>query len=129
MSYESRAYDNEHGDPVVVLVVTGAHDVSRFANWMNGRVRPAEIMEVGEKILRQLRRNNSGRAALALLKAHGGPDFTTTPDDLVKKMRLAISDPGAFLPRRRFGEGDYESIPAWSTRAVLAALYGEEVDD
>lgn len=125
--YESRAYNNEHGEPVVVLVVTGTHDVSRFTNWMNGRVPVIEIYEAGEKLLRQLRRNNSGRAALKLLKDHGGPDFTTTPDDLVKKMRLAISDPGAFLPRRRFDNDDYESIPAWSTRAVLAAVFGEEV--
>jgi hypothetical protein len=29
MSYETRAYDNTHGDPVIVLVATGTHDVSR----------------------------------------------------------------------------------------------------
>lgn len=39
--YESRAYDvvNDDGfppDPVVVLVVTGTHDVSRLLNLLNG---------------------------------------------------------------------------------------------
>ncbi|WP_433225474.1 hypothetical protein [Actinomadura formosensis] len=127
MSYESRTYDNGHGDPVVVLVVTGQHDVSRFANWMNGRVPTVEIMQAGEKILRQVKRHNGGRAALALLKEHGGPDFTATPEETVKLIRLAISDPGAFVKRRRFNDDDYETLPAWCTRAVLAALYGEEV--
>lgn len=32
MSCETRAYDNEHGDPVVVLVFTGTHDVSRLVD-------------------------------------------------------------------------------------------------
>lgn len=80
MSYESRAYDNEHGDPVVVLVVTGHHDVSRFVNWTNGRVPTVEIMQAGEKILRQVKRHNGGRAALRLLREHGGPDFFDTPE-------------------------------------------------
>src|SRR5690348_5314843 len=39
MAYESRAYDNEHGDPVVVLVVTGTHDVSRLVNLFNGQTK------------------------------------------------------------------------------------------
>lgn len=76
MSYESRAYDNEHGDPVVVLVVTGEHDVSRFASLMNGGLPTVEQFAVGDKILRQVQRHNGGQAALRLLKAHGGADFT-----------------------------------------------------
>lgn len=68
MSYESRAYDNAHGDPVVVLVVTGHHDVSRFVNWMNGRVPTVEIMRAGDRIVRQVKRHNGGQAALRLLR-------------------------------------------------------------
>jgi hypothetical protein len=80
MTYESRAYDNEHGDPVVVLVVTGTHDVSRIVNLLAGnRMALCEHMTVSEQILRQVKRHNGGRAALKLLAAHGGPDLTKVP--------------------------------------------------
>lgn len=73
MSYESRAYDNEHGDPVVVLVATGTHDVSRLVNLLQSG--NSEQVSLGGTVLRQVRRHNGGRAALQLLAAHGGPDF------------------------------------------------------
>lgn len=80
MSYESRAYDKP-GDafgpePVVVLVVTGTHDVSRLVNLFAGGQPVIEQLQVGEQIRRQVKRHNGGRAALELLRAHGGPDFT-----------------------------------------------------
>jgi hypothetical protein len=76
VSYESRSYDDEHGDPVVVLVATGTHDVSRLvANLSRGTCSEYRL---GEQIVRQVRRHNVGRAALRLLKQHGGPDFTGT---------------------------------------------------
>lgn len=74
--YESRAYDNEYSEPVVVLVVTGQHDVSRLVNLLTGGQPPVEQIGVGLKILRQVKRHNGGRAALELLRLHGGPDFT-----------------------------------------------------
>lgn len=73
MSYETRAYDNEHGDPVVVIVVTGTHDVSRIVHLLSRG--PCEHISLSQKLLRQVRRHNGGRAALKLLAAHGGPDF------------------------------------------------------
>jgi hypothetical protein len=73
MSYESRAYDNDHGDPVVVLVATGTHDVSRLVNLLTSG--NCEQVSLGHTVLRQVRRHNGGRAALQLLAAHGGPDF------------------------------------------------------
>jgi hypothetical protein len=73
MSYETRAYDNEHGDPVVVLVATGTHDVSRLVNLLNSG--NCEQVSLAQTVLRQVRRHNGGRAALQLLAAHGGPDF------------------------------------------------------
>jgi len=81
MSYETRAYDNEHGDPVVVLVATGTHDVSRLVNLLNGAGPNSEQCGLGRTVLRQVRRHNAGRAALRLLRDHGGPDFTTPVDD------------------------------------------------
>jgi len=82
MSYETRAYDNEHGDPVVVLVATGTHDVSRLVNLLAGsRMALCEHMGLSEQILRQVKRHNGGRAALKLLAAHGGPDFTEPSDE------------------------------------------------
>lgn len=73
MSYETRAYDNDHGDPVVVLVAEGTHDVSRLVNLLNSG--NCEQVSLGHAVLRQVRRHNGGRAALQLLAAHGGPDF------------------------------------------------------
>jgi hypothetical protein len=76
MSYETRAYDNEHGNPVVVLVATGTHDVSRLVNLLAGsRMALCEHISLSRLLLRQVQRHNGGRAALALLKAHGGPDL------------------------------------------------------
>lgn len=78
MSYESRAYDNEHGDPVVVLVTTGTHDVSRLVNLLaSGKPSPTcEQVALGRQVLGQVKRHNAGRVALRLLRDHGGPDFT-----------------------------------------------------
>jgi hypothetical protein len=78
--YQSRAYDDENGEPVVVLVTTGQHDVSRLINLFNGRLALCEHLGVASQMLRQVRRHNGGRNALALLKKHGGPDFTRDVD-------------------------------------------------
>lgn len=78
MSYDVRTYDAENGDPVVVMVVKGTHDVSRIVQAMtHGN---CEQVDVGNRIVRMLRRHSKGRMALALLKAHGGPDFTEPED-------------------------------------------------
>jgi predicted transcriptional regulator len=37
-------------------------------------------------------------------------------------IRRAISDPGQFTERKRFNDDGYESLPAWSARAVIRAL-------
>lgn len=80
MSYETRAYDNEYGQPVVVLVTTGTHDVSRLINLLAGsRMALCEHMTVSQTLLRQVKRHNGGQAALKLLAAHGGPDLTKAP--------------------------------------------------
>lgn len=76
MSYETRAYDNEHGNPVVVLVATGTHDVSRLVNLLSSG--NCEQVGLGQRVLRQVRRHSGGRAALQLLAAHG-PDFLHEP--------------------------------------------------
>lgn len=78
--YESRAYDKPGTDgfgpdPVVVLVVTGTHDVSRLVNLLAGASPVIEQLQLGARIRRQVRRHNGGRAALHLLRQHGGPDF------------------------------------------------------
>jgi DNA-binding NarL/FixJ family response regulator len=84
VSYESRAYDkpNTNGfapDPVVVLVVTGTHDVSRLVNLLAGTQPVIEQIGLAEQVRHQVRRHHGGRAALELLHQHGGPDFTTEP--------------------------------------------------
>lgn len=82
MSYESRTYDNVHGDPVIVLVVTGTHDVSRFVSLLADARKPnCEQLDLGQRLLRQVRRHSRGRAALKLLRDHGGADFLSDPSD------------------------------------------------
>ena len=74
--YESRTYDDEHGEPVVVLVTTGTHDVSRLVNYLNGASITVEQLDFAQRIVRQLKGHNKSRGALELLAAHGGRDFT-----------------------------------------------------
>lgn len=82
--YETRAYDktNDDGfppDPVAIVVATGTWDVSRL---MNALVRGnTETGKVAELLRRKVNRHYGGRAALALLKRHGGPDLTALKPD------------------------------------------------
>jgi hypothetical protein len=93
MSYESRAYDNEHGDPVVVLVVTGTHDVSRLMNLLAGnRMALCEHLGLAQRMLRQVRRHNGGRAALKLLREHGGPDLLDTAQARAEERVLKVHE-------------------------------------
>lgn len=74
MSVDMRAYDNEHGDPVVVLVTTGTYDVSRLVGLLSsGR---CEDHDLAKRVRAAVKRHNGGRAALRLLRDHGGADFT-----------------------------------------------------
>lgn len=77
---ESRAYDTPAGDPVVVLVISGTHDVSRIVNLL-ARVN-CEQVGLASKVLRQVKRHAGGRAALALLARHGGADFTNDDNEM-----------------------------------------------
>lgn|GEM_PF-4672762 len=79
--YESRAYDNHHGDPVVVLVVTGTHDVSRLVGLLQRGTPVVEQLALAERITRQVRRHTGGHAALKLLADHGGPNLLALTDD------------------------------------------------
>ncbi|MEU4231052.1 hypothetical protein AB0F17_42745 [Nonomuraea sp. NPDC026600] len=79
--YETRAYDNEAGDPVVVIVATGTHDVARLVNLLQGGSPPSEQRDLADQITRQVRRRGGGRDALRLLAEHGGPDLLTAVGD------------------------------------------------
>lgn len=86
MSYDIRTYDTEHGDPVVVLVVKGVHDVSRIVQALTSG--NCEQAKEGVRLIARLKRHNKGRMALALLKAHGGDDFTDPDDDeMVRRIK------------------------------------------
>lgn len=126
MATDLRVYDNEHGDPVVVMVTTGTFDVSRLVGLMEkGR---SEDHEQADAILRGLRRHNGGMSALRVLKAHGGPDLLepAQPDsELTRRIHRATSDPGAVTPRQSLATvngREYESLSHWQMRAVLAAI-------
>ncbi|WP_194917497.1 hypothetical protein [Catenulispora rubra] len=73
MSFESRAYDDASGAPVVVLVATGSHSVSRLVAAL--RAGSTEQRTLGGRVVDQVKRHSGGREALRLLAAHGGPDL------------------------------------------------------
>lgn len=80
MSYQSAAYDKQNDDgfppdPVVVIVATGTHDVSRLIHLLNGGAPVIEQYQLGKQVNRQVNRHNAGRAALRLLHQHGGPNL------------------------------------------------------
>lgn len=81
MATEVRVYDMEDGHPCVVMVTSGTHDVSRLANLLHsGR---CEDQTTATYIRKTLSRHRGGRAALKLLRDHGGPDLVvgTAPSD------------------------------------------------
>lgn len=77
--YQSRAYDGDDGQPVVVIVASGTHDVSRLAATLARGV--CEQAALSAAVTRQVNRHNGGRAALALLARHGGPDLLAPVPD------------------------------------------------
>jgi hypothetical protein len=115
VSYEHRAYDDRHPDgsntPVVVLVVKGTHDVSRLVALFAGGPALIEQLNVGKRIRTQLKSHNFGRAALELLAAHGGPDFTLRPPALELRDRfIAVlgEDVSEFVHPNGFGGYDVD---------------------
>lgn len=75
MAIVTRVHENEYDEPTVVIVVTGTHEVSRLVNLFRGMAL-VEHVSAGDKLVKQLRRTTGGKAALDLLKRHGGPDLT-----------------------------------------------------
>lgn len=61
-------------DPVVVVVASGAHDVSRLVRAL--RQGTVEQSRLGIQIAESLGRDTVGRKALTLLQRHGGEDLT-----------------------------------------------------
>ena len=103
MAIETRAYDNEHGDPVVVMVITGTFDVSRIVNLHSGGGARCEDVRIAQDLRKQVRRHNAGRAALRLLAEHGGPDFTEEPDPAqaeIEALREAVAEERRIANRR-----------------------------
>ncbi|WP_194908089.1 hypothetical protein [Catenulispora rubra] len=80
MSFRTRAYDDETGRPVVVLVATGSHAVSRLVAAL--RTGSTEQMMLAGRLIDQVKRHNGGREALRLLAAHGGPDLLAEEAEL-----------------------------------------------
>lgn len=132
MSVQIRVYDDkdDDGQPVVVMVTRGTFDVSRLVDLM-ARGRSEDSQRAGT-LARALRRRNGGKAALKLLRDHGGNDLLeevpAEPDGLLGLVHRALADPGQFAPRNRTvatngpGDWDYEPVPHWSARAAVAAL-------
>lgn len=122
MTYETRAYDNEWGDPVVVIVVEGTHDVSRIVHLLSRGL--CEHVSLSQKLLKQVRRHNGGRAALALLTAHGGPDFLNDGQD-VERPAVEITAEMVQLAFREYAGRDVLRV-AFETAGFTVAADGGE---
>ncbi len=80
MSYEIRVAETDHGDgfgpePGITITAKGTDDVARLVHLLARGL--TEQIIVAADIVKKLRRNKGGRAALKLLAKIGGPDFTT----------------------------------------------------
>jgi hypothetical protein len=121
MSYQTRAYDSPGGDPVAVIVVTGTQDVSRMINLLAGSPANVEQLQTGQKLLKQVRSHNAGRAALKLLADHGGPDFT--PDNTT----IAIPRPEHDALTARIAELEAERQNVRRAMQAIAGAIGDDV--
>lgn len=100
MSYQTGAYDlpNDDGftDPVLVLVATGTHDVSRLVGLLNGAAQGAkpngEQRRLADQVTEQLRVRDGGRVALQLLAEHGGPSLLSEVDMATTGVRVTATD-------------------------------------
>lgn len=81
MTIKTGAYDGADGQPVIVIVVTGEHDVSRMMHLMHRGVPSACLSLAAAKLRLQIKRHNGGQRALHLLARHGGPDLLTEDRD------------------------------------------------
>ncbi|MEU6712908.1 hypothetical protein ABZ897_15620 [Nonomuraea sp. NPDC046802] len=122
--YETRAYDNEAGDPVVVIVATGTHDVSRLVNLLDGSTPNSEQRRLAEQVTRQVRRRHGGRAALALLAEHGGPDLLTTVGDTPPMFDVAADVPDI---AETGPVSATEMVKAYAARTGYAMRYAHDV--
>ncbi|MEU4513245.1 hypothetical protein AB0G05_27425 [Nonomuraea wenchangensis] len=121
--YETRAYDNEHGDPVVVIVATGTHDVSRLVGLLDGSSPNSEQRRLAEQVTRQVRRRQGGRAALRLLAEHGGPELLTTVGDTTPLFDVAADVPD--IPEHGPATAA-ELAKAYAARTGYAMRYAHE---
>ena len=125
MSLKSAAYDRAPDDPVLVTVAEGLSDVGRLLDVLSFGYARCEHARLAAQAAAQVRRHSAGRKALALLRAHGGPDLlASAPDDgeLQQAIRRAILNPGALVRRDTNGGGRLEQLSSWQMRAVLAAI-------
>lgn len=96
MTYESRAYQKRYDDegfppePFVVIVAEGTHDVSRLVSLLNGAPINIEQLQLGKRVVQQVRQHDGGQAALRLLAEHGGPDFLNPSLPGLDESRLQV---------------------------------------
>jgi hypothetical protein len=75
---DSRVGTNEQGDPFVVVVATGTHDISRLLGQFTQST--CEWGEAARRLRKQARGTANTRRAMRLLQEHGGPSFVYTED-------------------------------------------------
>lgn len=69
---EIHAYDEPTRGGRAIIAVAGQHDISRLVRLLDGGPPSVEWLAVGKTLRARLRRHTTGRAALTLLRQHGG---------------------------------------------------------
>ncbi|MEY9930418.1 hypothetical protein ABH926_005063 [Catenulispora sp. GP43] len=75
MTFETCAYDDATGRPVVVLVATGSYSVASLVAAL--RTGGTEQVTLAGRLADQVKRHNTDRQAVRLLAAHAGFDLPT----------------------------------------------------
>ena len=119
MSVDIRATKNTAGDPVLVHVVTGTHDISRHVSVHSGGFARCEDLQYVEVMRKALRRRSDGRAAMRLLAQHGGPDFTLADGELPDARKVL----GEYI-----GEVEHRYVQALNAVLGSGGASGPDVD-
>ncbi|WP_433513703.1 hypothetical protein ACQP2T_60835 [Nonomuraea sp. CA-143628] len=121
--YQTRAYDDEAGDPVVVIVATGTTDVSRLVHLLQGGSPSSEQRDLADQVTRQVRRRSGGRDALRLLAEHGGPDLLTAVGETKPMFDVAAEVP--VIPETGPASA-VELAKSYAARTAYAMRYAHE---
>lgn len=101
-------------NPKIVMTFEGTHDVSRIVHLLSRGLVEHATVAVG--LVRELRANPGGLAALKLLVLHGGPDFTHEyPGGVAADDKAGEDEPFPSIGDRAMGSAAVSGDPVIGT--------------